>query len=97
MIGVFGKPYRFFGVAFGWGAVISAVLFGIMHVGVFRWILGVNLQVTLAWGFWTIFAGLVMSYVREKSGGILAPALLHGLPQALASVMLLFIPISALG
>ncbi|MGE5123103.1 MAG: lysostaphin resistance A-like protein, partial [Acidobacteriaceae bacterium] len=53
---VFGRPYRFFGVAFGWGAIISAILFGVMHVGIFRWILGVNTQVTLAWGFWTIFA-----------------------------------------
>lgn len=94
---VFGKPYQFFGVAFGWGAIITAMVFGLMHVGIFRWILGVNTLVTFAWGFWTIFAGLVNSFVREKSGGILAPALLHGLPQAIASVMMLFMPISGLG
>jgi len=94
---VFAKPYRFFGVTFGWGAIITALLFGFMHVGVLKWILGVSTEVTLAWGFWTIFGGLVFSFVREKSGGILAPALLHGLPQAIASVMLLFIPLSGLG
>jgi membrane protease YdiL (CAAX protease family) len=87
---VFGKPYRFFGIAFGWGAIITAVLFGFMHVGIFRWILGLTTEVTIAWGFWTIFAGLVFSYVRERSGGILAPALLHGLPQAIALSTMLF-------
>jgi membrane protease YdiL (CAAX protease family) len=93
----FGKPYRFFGVAFGWGAIIASVLFGLMHVGIFRWILGVNTLVTIAWGFWTFFAGLVSGYVREKSGGILAPAVLHGLPQAIAFTTMMFIPMSALG
>lgn len=93
----FGKPYRFFGVAFGWGAIIAAILFGVMHVGIFRWILGVNMLVTFAWGFWTVFAGLVSGFVREKSGGILAPALLHGLPQAIAYTFFLFIPLSTLG
>ncbi len=88
----FGKPYRFFGVAFGWGAIITAILFGAMHVGIFRWILGVNTLVTVAWGFWTIFGGLVSSYVREKSGGILAPALLHGLPQAIAFTGMILFP-----
>lgn len=94
---VFGKPYQFYGVAFGWGVIITAVFFGFMHIGIFRLILGVNPQVTLAWGFWTIFGGLVFGYVREKSGGILAPALLHGLPQAIATMMVFFIPMSGLG
>lgn len=93
----FGKPYHFFGVSFGWGAIITAVLFGVMHVGIFRWILGVNMLVTVAWGFWTFFAGLVNGFVREKSGGILAPALLHGLPQAIAFTMMVFFPIINFG
>ena len=88
---VFGKPYRFFGVAFGWGAIVTAVLFGLTHVGILSWILGRSTQITLAWGFWTIFSGLVFGFVREKSGSILAPALLHGLPQAIATVMVLFL------
>lgn len=87
---VFGKPYRFFEVRYGWGAVITALLFGAMHVGILRWILGVSGEVAWAWGFWTFFGGLVLGFVREKSGSILAPSLLHGLPQAIASVALLF-------
>jgi len=88
---VFGRPFRFYGVPFGWGALITSLLFGLMHVGVQRWILGLNHDVTLAWGCWTIFSGLVFSYVREKTGSICAPALLHGLPQAIASVAMLFL------
>jgi uncharacterized protein len=88
---VFGRPFRFAGVPFGWGALITSVLFGLMHVGIIRWILGINYDVTWAWGLWTIFSGLVFSFVREKTGSILAPALLHGLPQAIAWVAMLFL------
>ena len=88
---VFGRPYRFFDVPFGWGAMLTAFLFGLTHVGILRWILGLNTSVTLAWGFWTIFSGLVFGFVREKSGSIVAPALLHGLPQAIATVAMLFL------
>jgi membrane protease YdiL (CAAX protease family) len=88
---VFGRPFRFYGVPFGWSVLITNLLFGLMHVGFQRWLLGLNYEVTLAWGCWTIFSGLVLSYVREKSGSIFAPALLHGLPQAIAWVALLFL------
>jgi membrane protease YdiL (CAAX protease family) len=87
----FDRRWKFSGVAFGMGAFITNILFGLMHVGIQRWILGINIEVTLAWGFWTIFSGLVFSFVREKSGSIIAPALLHGLPQAIASVAMLFL------
>jgi membrane protease YdiL (CAAX protease family) len=86
---VFGKPYLFFGVAWGWGTILACLLFGLTHVGFQRWILGVNAEVTLAWGFWTAFSGLAFAFVREKSGSIVAPALLHGLPQALSSAAML--------
>lgn len=88
---VFGKPYAFYDVHFGWGGIIAALIFGLTHVGILRWILGASTTVTLAWGFWTFFGGLVFGYVREKSGSILAPALLHGLPQAIASVVMLLL------
>ncbi len=86
----FGKPYRFFGVAFGWGAILTALIFGLSHTGLLSWALGLSSQVTLAWGLWTFFGGLVFSLVREKTGSILAPALLHGPPQAIATVAMLF-------
>lgn len=88
---VFGRPYRFFGVPFGWGAVIAALVFGLSHAGILGTALGLTSQVTLAWSFWTLFGGLVFSLVREKGGSILAPALLHGLPQAIAATAMLYL------
>lgn len=87
----FGKPYRFYGVAFGWGTLITALLFGLTHVGILRWLLGSAMEVTWAWGAWTVFSGLVFGFVRERSGSILPGALLHGLPQAIATVAMLFL------
>jgi len=89
---VFGRPFQFFGVAYGWGAIITSLFFGLSHVGILGWMLGLSTGVTLAWGFWTFFGGLVFGFVREKTGSILAPALLHGLPQAIAVVAMLFLP-----
>jgi membrane protease YdiL (CAAX protease family) len=68
----YARPYRFFGVAWGWGAILSAVLFGVWHV-----VLGGG--GTAAWwhGLWAFFAGLIFSYLREKSGSLVAPSLLH--------------------
>ncbi|MBN1922370.1 MAG: CPBP family intramembrane metalloprotease [Anaerolineae bacterium] len=86
----FGTPFTFHDVAYGWGTLITALIFGLTHVGILRWMLGLSGAMTWAWGFWTFFGGLVFAYVREKSGSILAPALLHGLPQAIAVVVLLF-------
>jgi membrane protease YdiL (CAAX protease family) len=77
----FGRPKHFLGVSWGWGLIISSVLFGLWHLG---WIPG-----TLEWPhvMWTIFAGLIFGFVREKSEGVIAPALLHGImnygPQAI--------------
>jgi uncharacterized protein len=88
---VFGKPFRFFGVAYGWGGIFAAMIFGFTHTGILSGLLNLSSEVTLAWGFWTVFSGLVFGFVREKSGSILAPALLHGLPQAIAEVVILFI------
>jgi len=88
---VFDRPFKFFGVSFGWSVLVTNLLFGLMHVGVIRWILGINYDVTLAWGCWTMFSGLVFSFLREKTGSIYVPALLHGLPQAIASVVLPFL------
>lgn len=84
----FGKPFRFFGVNWGWGVVMTAALFGLMHVLNLASLIGGRWQLTWWWGFWTFFSGLVFGFVREKSGSILAPAILHGLPQAMAYAVL---------
>jgi membrane protease YdiL (CAAX protease family) len=78
---VFGRPKRFLGVNWGWGLIISSVFFGLWHLG---WKSGM-----LEWPhvLWTMFAGLIFGFVREKSESVIAPALLHGImnygPQAI--------------
>lgn len=88
---VFDKPYKFFKVQFGWGLIIASIIFGLTHVGILSWFLGLSNEITLAWGLWTVFSGLVLGFVREKSNSILPSALLHGLPQAIATVIVLLI------
>lgn len=88
---VFGKPYLVFGVPFGWGLILSSVIFGLSHVGIVSSLLGISTGLTWAWGVWTFFGGLTYGLIREKTGSILAPALLHGLPQAIAATVMLFL------
>jgi membrane protease YdiL (CAAX protease family) len=68
----YGRPFRFFGVEWGWGLIVAAALFGLWHV------VWTPLEAG-AWfhGLWTFFAGLVFGYARAKSGGVAAASLLH--------------------
>ena len=68
----FGRPFSFANVQFGPGLVLTALVFGLFHpitvVGSTPW----------AWGLWTAVLGLVLGFAREKTGSVVAPALLHG-------------------
>lgn len=76
-----GRPYQFYGVNWGWGLVIASVLFAMMHVINAGGLVINSWQPEWWWGLWTLFGGLVFGFVREKTGSIVAPVLLHGLPQ----------------
>ena len=88
----FRKPYRIFGIQYGWGFIIASILFGLTHVGLTTSLITGQVNISWAWGFWTIFSGLVFGIVREKSGSVLTPALLHGLPQAITSAIMVMMP-----
>ncbi|MBL9120360.1 MAG: CPBP family intramembrane metalloprotease [Phycisphaerae bacterium] len=72
----FGRPWRTFGVAFGPSLLIVAFFFGLVHLlntfDYFRW------QGRLAWwwGF-SAAAALFHGLLREKTGSIVAPAIVH--------------------
>lgn len=83
-----GRPYQFFGVHWGWGVVITSILFGIMHFLNLGSLIDGDWQLTPWWGLWTFIAGFTGGFVREKTGSIVAPTLLHGLPQGIASAFL---------
>lgn len=89
----FGRPFRFWGVPWGWGLIIASLMFGFMHVlNTFNPFIG-KYDLYVWWGVWTVFGGLLFGYVREKAGSILPSALLHGLPQAIASLFFGFFAI----
>lgn len=84
--GAFGRPRRFFGVKWGWGIIITSLLFGLAHIfNGFNPFLG-KFSLAWPWGLWTVFSGLAFGYLREKTGSIVAPAILHGLPRAVAAL-----------
>ena len=83
-----GRPFRFFGVNWGWGVVISSVLYGLMHVLNVASLAQGEWQLQWWWGLWTFFGGLASGFVREKTGSIVAPTIMHGLPQAIYSAFL---------
>jgi membrane protease YdiL (CAAX protease family) len=84
----FGRPFSFYGVEWGWGAIVASALFGLMHVLNLGSYVNEQWYLTPWWGLWTFFGGLVLAFVREKTGSIVAPTLLHGLPQGIASAFL---------
>ena len=86
-----GKQFKFFGVKWGWGVVIASVLFGLMHVLNLASLIRGDWQLAWPWGLWTFFGGLTLGLVREKTGSIVAPTILHGLPQALQAIGLAFL------
>jgi len=83
----FGRPFQFFGVHWGWGIIIASMIFGLMHfANIYSLVMG-HWQLMPWWGFWTFFGGLVLGFVREKTGSIVASTILHGLPQAIFAAL----------
>ena len=77
----FGASYQLLGVDYGWGLIITALLFGLAHS------LSPSTPWQVGWGLWTFVVGLVFGYLREKSGTFLASAVVHG---AIISIPVLF-------
>lgn len=69
----FGRPYKLLGVGWGAGIIVTALLFGLMHVIYHHYYL---------WGIWTFFFWLVYGFLREKTGNITVPTIIHGIEDA---------------
>jgi uncharacterized protein len=87
---VFGCPRRFYGASWGWGTLIAALLFGTMHIFNGYNPLSGSIHFSWWWGVWTAVGALPFAYLREKTGSVAAPAILHGLPQGIAALFGLF-------
>ena len=76
----FGRPVRVLGAAMGWGAVVSSVAFGLTHA------LGYNdggfsfdaMTMALTGG-----PALLLVWIREKTGSVLLPILLHNFANSI--------------
>jgi membrane protease YdiL (CAAX protease family) len=82
----FGRPFRFFGVQFGIGLLVSSLLFGFLHaLNTVDYFHG---RYTFAWGFCltTIGAGLFYGCLRETTGSVVAGIVCHGLVDVLVII-----------
>lgn len=83
----FGRPYRHFGISWGIGLIIAALLFGLMHVlnpfNPFRGYYNLNILM----GIWTFFFWLVYGVMREKTGNITAPTIVHGIEDSVYKIL----------
>lgn len=78
----FGRPMRMFGVQFGWGLIVTSLLFGFFHAfNTYDPAIGLA-SLSWGWALFTTFGGLLFGILREKTGTLLAPGIAHGLPDA---------------
>ncbi len=74
---IFPRKWRLFGVNFGWGLLITALVFAFAH----------SLIALEWWHFAIFFPALLFGYVREKTGTVTAPILLHALSNILMYIL----------
>jgi hypothetical protein len=82
----FGRPFRFLGVDFGVGLLISAALFGLIHV--FNTVDYFHGHWNFSWLWWwpNFGAGLFFGVLRAKIGSVVAGGMIHGMTDVLARV-----------
>jgi membrane protease YdiL (CAAX protease family) len=76
---VIGRPYRLFGVSWGVGLIFASILFGLIHTLStlnFNPFIG-KYYLDITWGLFACISGLTFGFVREKTGNIVAPAILQ--------------------
>jgi membrane protease YdiL (CAAX protease family) len=80
----FGRPFTFHGAKWGWGTAIASALFGLLHaVNPYALFAGQWHPIWLAAPI-TFCGALPFAFLRERTGGVLAPGLLHAWPQGIA-------------
>jgi membrane protease YdiL (CAAX protease family) len=83
----FGRPFRWFGIQFGAGLIITSILFGFFHAfNTYDSAIGLA-SLSWGWALFTTFSGLLFGILREKTGSLLAPGIAHGLPDAVGEAL----------
>ena len=82
----FGRPFRLAGINFGFGVLVSSLLFGFLHalnsVDYFHG----NFNFAWWYGVQSVFVGLFYGCLRETTGSIVTGGVTHGLTDVLAHV-----------
>jgi membrane protease YdiL (CAAX protease family) len=72
---IFERKYRLFKTNFGWGAIVTSLIFGILH----GFQLGDNFQ--LQFDFFTIIIsgiyGFIYALIKQRSGSLVFPVIAH--------------------
>jgi hypothetical protein len=80
----FGRPSLVLGARFGWALPLTAGLFSLFHVLNVPALVDGRLEPVWFLGIPTFAWGLALGYLRERSDGLVAPILCHGVPQGIA-------------
>ncbi len=80
----FETSSRVFGAPFGWGALLTSIMFGLAHgVGFSDGVFSFG----LAHAGYTFLGALVLVWLRAKTGNLLAPVLVHSFGNSIFYVM----------
>jgi membrane protease YdiL (CAAX protease family) len=82
----FGRPFTLLRVRFGPGLFVSSLLFGMIHALNTVDYFGGRYDFAWPWLVVNFFSGLSFGVLRERTGSILAGAIVHGLTDVLAFV-----------
>lgn len=72
---IFDKNFRLFGIYFGWGAVLTAVVFGLLHG--FRLTDSYQVQIDVFPISYSALYGFIFALIRERSGSLVFPVIAH--------------------
>jgi uncharacterized protein len=84
----FGRPWTYRGVPTGWGLPMTAALFGVFHLLSLPELYAGRLALDWGSGISATAWGLFFGFLREWSGSVVAPALVHGVPQGIAAAFM---------
>jgi membrane protease YdiL (CAAX protease family) len=75
--GALGRPWRLLGVSFGPGLLLAAMLFGFIHIFNPSRPLEGHWELSWLWGLSACLGGLLYGYLREMTGSIWTPTIVH--------------------
>lgn len=81
----FGRPLKILAVPMGWGAVASAMLFAAAHSLALS--PGLVLAMDISQSAWLFPAGLILAWIRNATGSIAMPVIVHNWANAVFYVI----------